>query len=153
MICWKVFVFVIFYVNLGSSLAARQKCHTEEELCIQTCCNSTDFYHSNVAKCQLTWRYFNLSLESQLSRFNGNHRYMKLLVKFWHDVNVPCLKSEDVEISWQNPSVNLKQISDNTPEYCFSRNYNNNSNKYDLKPLHCNTGYSWHTYSRYIIIS
>lgn len=95
-----LFVFAIFYGNFVFSL--RDKCHTDEVMCIKECCNSTDFSRVNPEKCHLTWKYFNISFESKLNVFNGNHRYMNLLVKFWNDVSVPCLKSEDLRLSWQD---------------------------------------------------
>ncbi|XP_075162610.1 G-protein coupled receptor Mth2-like [Haematobia irritans] len=146
----KVFtVLTVFLIKLVSS---RDICHGDETLCIKSCCNSTDFYRINPEKCHLTWKYFNLSLESKLNVFNGNHRYMNLLVKFWHDVSVPCLRSEDVAFSWYDAHLDVKNSS-HIPDYCFRRQYNNKTHQYDLIPLNCATEYTWYRYSRYVIIS
>ncbi|XP_075161171.1 G-protein coupled receptor Mth2-like [Haematobia irritans] len=152
MIRWPVYLMLIFYANLISS--TRQTCNTEEAQCIQSCCNSTDFHRINPAKCQLIWKYFNLSLDSKLTRFNGNHRYMKLMVKFWHDVNVPCLKSNDLEISWRvTNKFNGTESTFSIPEYCFSNDYKNTSDQHRMLPLNCDTQHTWHIFSRYLIIT
>ncbi|XP_058982327.1 uncharacterized protein LOC105262380 isoform X2 [Musca domestica] len=133
-------------------VASNDVCHTDETSCIKSCCNSTDFYRINPEKCHLVWKYFNLSMDSKLNVFNGNHRYMELLVKFWHDVSVPCLRSEDIQISWPRKEWSWIENPNHIPDYCFTQHYNDTTHKTDFIPLDCATEYTWYSYSRYVII-
>ncbi|XP_073841617.1 G-protein coupled receptor Mth2-like [Musca autumnalis] len=134
-------------------LSSSDKCRTDETLCIRSCCSSSDFHTINREKCELIVKYYNLSMETKLNVFIGIHRYMKLLMKFWHDVSVPCLRTEDVEIPWrQTKSIDEYEDPIVVPDYCFTRYYNYTTNEYDLVPLNCAKENTWYQYARYVII-
>ncbi|XP_058982359.1 G-protein coupled receptor Mth2 isoform X2 [Musca domestica] len=147
-------IFVIFsIICLRFALCARDKCRADETLCVRSCCNSSDFYQVNVQKCELISKYCRLSTETKLNVFNGIRRYMNLLMKFWHDVSVPCLRSEDVDMPWRkSKTVEKYQDPINIPDYCFSAQYNSTTNQFDMVPLNCAKENTWHTYTRYVII-